>query len=297
MKKRIGLIFGGQSDERFVSKKSAEAVKKYIDKSKYSITEIEITPAANSIRNLATKVRGIDQALLVLHGPGGEDGKVQAVLDLLKVRYNSSGVLASALAMSKYMSKQFAVQAGLRVASGKLLRRKTKVIFAGKSVVKPNTVGSSLGVSIVESRKDLTKALNKAFDYDEEVLIEKFIPGKEFTVPVLNGEALPVVEIIPSSSKFFDYDAKYKPGGSEEIVPARINNTLTKQIQKMAVDIHNSLGCRGLTRSDFILSGNQFYFLEINTIPGMTEASLAPKSAKAAGISFTKLIDRLIESS
>ncbi|MBX4205098.1 MAG: D-alanine--D-alanine ligase [Candidatus Doudnabacteria bacterium] len=295
MKTRIGLIFGGQSDERFVSKQSAIAIKKYINKQKYSLVEIEITPKANSIARLIKNAGKIDKALLALHGPGGEDGRIQAVLDLIGIKYNSSGVLASAIAMNKSLCKEEAKKVGLDVANGRLLiKNSSRPTFKKKCVIKPNNVGSSLGVSIANNPNELSLGIKKAFTYDDQVLVEDYIPGKEFTVPVLNGTALPVVEIIPNQSKFFDYKAKYEPGGSEEIVPARLNASYTKKIQELAVAIHKSLNCKGLTRSDFIFSNGKFYFLEINTIPGMTENSLAPKSAQAAGMSFTQFIDKII---
>jgi len=166
-------------------------------------------------------------------------------------------------------------------------------------VVKPNRIGSSLGVSIVRSKKELEKALENALAHDTEVMIEPHLKGREFTIPVLGNkklQVLPVIEIIPKTSEFFDFESKYDPKATDEIVPAQISKSLEKNLQDIAAEVHRLLGCRGVSRSDFIVTKDgKIYFLEINTIPGMTANSLVPKSSKVAGISYSQLLDKLIK--
>ena len=331
-KLKVGLFFGGTSPEREVSLRSGATVAKYLDTKKYDVIPIEIaldgkwltdSPTIRQIgktistkhsttRELAPMEKNaksrIDVAMLVLHGPGGEDGTLQGMLELMGIPYTFSVVLGSALAMNKVRAKRLASSAGVPVLPDLWIRKidyqkKPRQILRkihGKVVIKPNTMGSSLGVTIVRQKSQLKKAITAAFRYCDDLLVEPFAEGKEITVPVLgnaNPVALPTIEILPwKKSEFYDYAAKYEQGGSEHIIPARLSPRQEREVKSLAVRVHEVIGCWGLSRSDFILADNgQFYFLEVNPIPGMTPTSLAPQSAAAAGITFPQLLDKLIK--
>ncbi|MDZ4385005.1 MAG: D-alanine--D-alanine ligase family protein [Candidatus Moranbacteria bacterium] len=248
----------------------------------------------------------IDIVLPIGHGAFIEDGKLQGMLEMLDLPYVFSGTLASALAMNKQKTKLVAKNAGLKVAK-EIVLKKGKKYNVGKItaklglpvVVKPTESGSSVGINIAKTAEELAGAIEAAFRYGQEVMLEQFIAGRELTVAVMgnrNPKALPVVEIIPKISTFFDYAAKYQQGGSEEVCPADIPEDIRKKSQKYAVKIFQALGCQDLARADFIWSeaDNKLYFLEINTIPGMTGTSLAPKAARAQGFGFSEFLDKLI---
>lgn len=246
----------------------------------------------------------IDLVLPIVHGPYVEDGKLQGMLEMLGIPYVFSGTLASALSMNKFKTKLIAKKAGLIIAKDMVIGKKYKTEKIIKklnlpAVVKPIELGSSVGISIAKNEEELKNAIDDALKYGNEVLLEQFIEGRELTVAVMGNKspkALPVIEIIPKVSTFFDYKAKYEAGGSEEVCPADISDEVRKKVQKYAVKIFKALGCRDLARADFILSENdgKLYFLEINTIPGMTATSLAPQSAKAAGMEFSDFLDKII---
>jgi len=245
-----------------------------------------------------------DIVFIALHGPGGEDGTVQGTLDLMGIKYTGSGVLASALGMDKLMFRKIMEGANLPIPKYAVLKRDDfsesvrKLVGEPPYLVKPNDQGSSVGVSIANNLVELKRSLNVAWKYSSIALVDEYIKGIEVTCGVLGNDkpfALPLVEIIPKGSAFFDYESKYSESGSEEIVPARIGRNLTKVVQNIAVSVHTLLGCRGFSRVDFILrNGNDPYILEINTIPGLTPMSLFPKAAKAYGLSYPKLLDKII---
>lgn len=302
--KTLALISGGFSSEREVSLNGGNQVFDALDKDKYLIRRYD--PKFDLVR-LVTEAPDIDVALIILHGPYGEDGTIQGMLELLGIPYQGSGVLGSALAIDKLASKKIYEQSGLPVSPYMAAKKggdfdlNACVDQLGLPLfVKPTTGGSSIGMSRVASIEDLGPALEKAFEYDETVLVERFIQGTELTCSIIGNddlEALPLIEIIPShpSSTFFDYEAKYSTGGAQEICPARISPELTATMQNLAKKAHTALGLKGYSRTDMILSHGSFYILETNTIPGMTRTSLLPLSAKTAGISFSQLLDRLIE--
>jgi len=248
----------------------------------------------------------IDIFLPIGHGSFMEDGKLQGMLDMLGATYAFSGTLASALAMNKYQTKIMAKNAGLVVVEDVLLKQGKKYNFdavikklAFPIVVKPSELGSSVGASIANNRKELKASVKKAFRHGKEILLEKYIQGREFTAVIFGNnppKVWPAIEIVPKVSGWFDYKAKYGKGGSEEICPADIPVKIAKKIQEYSVNIFEELGCRDLARADFIWSrkDKKIYFLEINTIPGMTSQSLAPKAAKAAGLEFGNFLDRII---
>jgi D-alanine-D-alanine ligase len=299
----VALLSGGISSEREVSLNSGKQVYEALDKEKYDVRRYD--PKTDLPRLVADALE-IDVALIILHGPYGEDGTVQGMLDLLGVPYQGSGVMGSAVAMNKLVSKQLYEKAGLPVPSYIAVKPNDTVkpddIIARMGlplVIKPVQGGSSVGMSIVRSADALAGAIHKAFAYDSEVMIEAFIDGIEVTGGVLGNDApkaLPLIEIIPDKShEFFDYEAKYTPGATQEICPARIDDALTAKAQSYAVMAHEALGCRGYSRTDMMLKGRDLFVLETNTIPGMTATSLFPQAAAAAGLPFGQLMDRLIE--
>lgn len=299
----IALLSGGVSSEREVSLNSGEQVYQALDKSKYEIVRYD--PKTDIARLIADAPR-LDAALIVLHGLFGEDGTVQGLLDLLGIPYQGSGVLGSALAMNKLASKQLYEKSGLPVPAYAVVERRQQVDvdqlcrqFGMPLVVKPVVGGSSVGMSIVQAPENLAGAIEKALAEDDSVIIEAYVDGIEITAGVIGNrrlEALPLIEIIPDEQhEFFDYDAKYTAGITQEICPARIDAKLAEIAQGYAKIAHRALFCRGYSRTDMILKGNQIFVLETNTIPGMTANSLLPLAARSAGIEFGRLLDRLID--
>lgn len=248
----------------------------------------------------------LDLIFPIGHGPYLEDGRIQGMLDMIGIPYVFSGTLASALAMNKQKTKLVAKNSGLKTAKEIVLRKNKKYDpekIVGKLglpiVVKPTELGSSVGMSICREEIGLESAIEKAFSHSNEVMLEQFIKGRELTVAVMGNKspkALPVVEIIPKVADFFSYEAKYQAGGSVEICPAEIPDPVRKKVQRYAIKIFKALDCKDLARADFIWDekDNKIYFLEINTIPGMTGTSLAPQAAAAAGMSFPQFLDKLI---
>lgn len=249
-----------------------------------------------------------DLVFIVLHGAYGEDGTIQGLLDLLGVPYTGSGILASALAMDKATAKRVMELAGIPTPESVDMNVKQGVpeevellrLVSGLPyplIVKPSRQGSTIGMTKVTGPVELHAAVCEAATFDSQILIEQFIEGTELTVAVLgndNPTALPVIEIVPNKG-FYDYEAKYTPGATDEIVPARICEADTQRVQALAVAAHKALGCAGASRVDFILSASELYALEVNTIPGMTPTSLLPKAAEAAGIGFGQLLDMLVD--
>jgi D-alanine-D-alanine ligase len=304
MKKlNIALLSGGVSNEREVSIKSGNQVHEALDKEKYNVMRYD---PKTDIARLVADAAKIDAALLILHGPFGEDGTVQGLFDLLGIPYQGSGVLGSALGMHKLASKRLYEQAGLLVPPYLVIRKMDELNpdecasrIGMPMVVKPMGSGSSVGISIVKSLDSLEAAVEAAFAHDDSVLIESFIDGVELTGGVIGNdepEALPIIEIVPDTAfDFFNYEAKYTAGATEEICPARIDDAMTEKAQYSAITAHKALFCKGYSRTDMILKGQDIYVLETNTIPGMTATSLLPQAAAQAGISFSGLLDRLIE--
>jgi len=302
-KVRIALISGGWSREREVSLKSGDAVYSALDKDKYEIRRYD---PRDDLLTLIQDSGHIDLALLLLHGKKGEDGSMQGLLDLLSLPYVGSGVLASALAMNKALSKQLFRNAGLTVPREMIIPRGEEVnlreLFSAlgrPAVIKPIAEGSSIGLRICGTEEEAAEAIGETLAMGQGVLVEEYVKGTEVTCPVLGNrdpEALPVIEIIPRKEhRFFSYTAKYVPGASQEICPARLPADLYGKVQECAIRAHRVLGCRHFSRTDMIVAGRDVYVLETNTIPGMTENSLFPLAARTAGMSFRSLMDRLIE--
>ena len=295
MKPKIALLRGGQSAEREVSLKSGQAVEKALLARGY---QVECFDPPKDLARLAKRAPEFDLAFIVLHGPGGEDGTIQGFLEALGLPYQGAGVLGSALAMDKALSKLLYREAGLPVPRAVELKRKetTHPPLPLPVVIKPVSQGSSVGMSIVEKEEDFAQALEQAFQYEERVLVEEYLQGRELTVGILGEEALPVVEIIPGEKhRFFDYEAKYTPGATKEICPAQIPTEIAQKAQEYALRAHKALRLRHYSRTDFIYAQGEVFVLETNTIPGMTETSLLPLAAKVAGYSFEDLVERLVE--
>jgi len=304
MKKiRLALLSGGVSTEREVSLNSGDQVFDALDKEKYDIKRYD---PKFDLAKLVTDAPDIDAALIILHGPFGEDGTVQGLLDLLNIPYQGAGVLGSAVAMNKLIAKRLYSQAGiptpdyLSICTHKPVPDPVKLKALGLPiVVKPVCAGSSVGMSIVSDEKDLPQAIKKGFENDDTLILEKYIKGLELTCGVLGNqdpEALPVIEIVPGDGhEFFDYHAKYTAGATHEICPARIDDQTTRKVQELAVQAHNALFLKGYSRTDMLLLDGQLHVLETNTIPGMTATSLYPQSATKAGYEFGVLMDKLIE--
>jgi D-alanine-D-alanine ligase len=299
----VALLSGGISSEREVSLNSGNQVYEALDQAKYDVLRYD--PQTDLPRLVADASR-IDVALIILHGSFGEDGTVQGLLELLGIPYQGSGVLGSAVAMNKLAAKRLYQQAGLPIPDY-VVARSGDGLDAGGAVkrlglplvIKPVTGGSSVGIVLVRRPEGLRPAVEAAWQHDPEVLIEAYIQGTEITGGVIGNEtleALPIIEIIPDTSReFFDYTAKYTPGATQEICPARIDPELTAEAQRLALAAHRTLFCRGYSRTDMMLRGREIFVLETNTIPGMTATSLLPQAARSAGLSFSRLLDRLID--
>jgi D-alanine-D-alanine ligase len=252
----------------------------------------------SGLRDLAV-VRDAEVLFLALHGGRGEDGTIQTILEVLGVPYTGSGALGSGLAMDKDVSKRLFRASGVRTADWLMApasAAEVEDVLGWPAVVKPSKQGSTVGLTVVKRSADYTSALDLAAKYDDEVMIEAFVPGRELTVGILGSEALPVGEIIPRH-EIFDYECKYTPGMSEEIFPAKLPAEVATECSSLAVAAHHSLKLGGYSRVDFRLNpAGELYCLEANTLPGMTSTSLLPQAARAAGISFEDLCDRICRS-
>jgi D-alanine-D-alanine ligase len=298
--KRIGVLLGGLSPESDVSRRSGSAMAAALQRLGYTVTRIE---ADRSLAGELERNR-IEIAMLALHGSFGEDGIVQGLLELMGIPYTGSGVLASAVAMHKALSKKIFVFHELPTPAFQVLSspdNDTESAFAHVTmkppfVVKPCEGGSSIGISIVREKTGISAALRSAVcDGSGDILIEAYVGGREVTVGVLNGRALPAIEVSPSAG-FYDYDAKYNSKGETSYIDRPdLPAGLHEQLQDLAETVYRVLGCAGAARVDFIVnSEGQPFILEINTIPGMTETSLLPMAARQAGISFDELVERIL---
>ncbi|MCA6079512.1 MAG: D-alanine--D-alanine ligase [Endomicrobium sp.] len=292
--KRIGVLYGGLSSEREISIKSGTAVLNALKKLKLNVCGIDVN------RDVAEKIKKekIDIAYIALHGQMGEDGTIQGMLEILGVPYTGCGVFSSAASMDKDISKRIFRCAGILTPEWKTLKKFEAVPEIKKYpvVVKPVSQGSTIGVVIVEKVSQFVDALNEVFKYGDEILIEQFIKGKEITVGVLNGKALPVIEIVPKG-KFYDFKSKYQKGGSQHIIPAGISEKSYKTAQDISEKVYKIFKCRAICRVDMIVSeDDRVWVLENNTIPGMTETSLVPDEGRTVGYSFETLVLKILES-
>ncbi|NOX97602.1 MAG: D-alanine--D-alanine ligase [Nitrospirae bacterium] len=299
---RIAVLMGGPSSERDVSLKSGKAVEETLREAGLKVIAIEVD------EEVEKKLRDekIEVAFLALHGRYGEDGTVQEMLERLGITYTGSGVEASRIAFDKIASKKAFLREGIDTPAFYVLEKGNKrekmisqfpfhPVIRNPLVVKPAREGSTIGVSVARKEEEYLIALDRAFQYDERILVEEYIAGREITVGILNGSPLPIVEILPRK-EFFDFEAKYTEGLTDFKIPASLSSDVYREAQDLALKVHRILACRGVSRVDMkVNNSGKLYVLEVNTIPGMTPCSLLPKAAQAAGISFLQLCCKLIE--
>lgn len=310
---KVAILMGGPSSEHEISLRSGENVFNNLNKEKYKAEKIIIDKQGNWPITLNELKENFDICFIALHGKYGEDGYIQLILEKIKMPYTGSSSLVSALCMNKYLTIEILKKENILTPNSLLISKiewqrnkeviikKIKNYFNLPIVNKPNDHGSSYLIFLVKNFNDLEFSFEKIFKESHYALVEEYIKGKEITCGVLDygiknsAYALLPTEIIVRDREFFDYYAKYDSKLTLEITPPRLNHSLIEFIQKQALKIHNILNCRGISRSDFILTqDNKLYFLEINTIPGLTERSLIPQAALKTGISFESLIDRII---
>jgi D-alanine--D-alanine ligase len=292
-KKRVAVLYGGDSAEREVSIHSGRAVHAALLDGGYDAYLVDVSEKLLATGDLSEFVgeNRPDICFLAVHGTHAEDGALQGLLEMLQLPYTGSGIQSSAIAMDKEVTKKMLREAGIRVPIGVRIRRGDAIpaLPEGDLVVKPNANGSTVGVSFVSDRSELESALQRAFQYDQEVLVEERIRGMEISVPVLGSRSLSAVEIVPATGEY-DFAAKYTPGATEEICPARLSDDQLRKAEAVALQAHRALGCFGATRTDMMVRPNgEIVVLEVNTLPGMTKTSLLPKAAETDGISFTEL--------
>jgi len=294
--RKIGVLSGGSSHEREISLRTGDAVYKALVSLGLNVTKIDVD------RNIASRLakERVDVAFIALHGKLGEDGTIQGLLEIMGIPYTGSGVLASALALDKTYTKKVFHYHNLPMAKYKVIEKKVETPgnILGELdypvIVKPASEGSTIGVTMVREPSGLDSAMSLAFGYGDRIIIEKYIEGRELTVGILGDEALPVIEIV-SKTTFYDYRAKYEPGMSEHIVPAKLPPEQYELAQNLALSAHHALGCKGATRVDMVMDREgKIYLLEVNTIPGMTETSLLPEAAAVAGIDFKQLVVKIL---
>ena len=294
---KIGVLFGGKSSERDVSLSSGLAIINACNELGHEVAEFD---PKDDFDSLSAEIKNVDLVFNALHGGDGENGVISSKLDDLGVKYTGSDEKASAICINKDKSKKIVKTDNYFTPDWVLLKKDDDKIpdisnLSFPLVVKPNSEGSTIGLSIIQDVSKLIDAIQLASNYDENILIESFIKGREITVGIINGESYPIVEIIPTH-ELYDYECKYTKGMTNYICPAEIDKKLSEKIKKIALDIHKLLKCRHYSRVDFRLDeDNVPWFLELNTHPGMTETSLLPKSAAAAGINFNSLINRIIK--
>ena len=296
----ISILYGGASTEHKISIQTGLAVAEAIN----GIYNLDMVNLEREIYQSPHSLLDADLVFNALHGGDGENGTVQAYLDLHHIAYTGSGSKASKIAMDKNISKLIAHAVEIPTPNWVLLKRNRytglklqnydALKFTYPYVVKPSNEGSTYGLSIVHDEGELSKAIGRAAEYSDEILIEEYIPGRELTVGILGNKSLPIVEILPSHD-LYDYECKYTEGMSEYMVPAELSDSLVRKLSEDTMKIYSTIGCRHYARADFRLNEkDEYYFLEINTLPGMTSTSLLPKAAQAAGLEFPELIDTII---
>ncbi len=299
MAKHVAVLLGGWSSERPVSLASGKECADGLEQAGYRVTRIDVE------RDIAEALARLkpEAAFNALHGPYGEDGTIQGVLEILGIPYTHSGVLASALAMNKHKAKSVAAAAGIPVAEHRIVSRREAAaehILPPPYVIKPIAEGSSFGVIIVppDQAHPPQSLARDEWTFGEEVMVERYIAGRELTCAVQGDRALGVTEIIPLGHGFYDYDAKYAAGGSKHLCPAPLKPFVYRNIQRLALEAHHAIGCRGVSRSDFRFDedgSGEIIWLEVNTQPGMTRTSLVPELAALNGQSFPELVSWMVE--
>lgn len=299
--KHVAVLMGGFSSERPVSLSSGTACADALEAFGYRVSRIDVT------RDVASDLKALapDVVFNALHGPFGEDGTIQGILEYLQIPYTHSGVLASALAMDKELAKHVVKAAGIPVAEARTMNRHDfgrDHPMQPPYVVKPVREGSSFGVVIVQEDQSHPPQILTSPDwrYGDRVMVERYIPGRELTCGVMGDKALGVTEIIPQGHAFYDYDSKYVKGGSNHVIPAELSPNIYQKVQTLSLLAHQAIGCRGVSRSDFRFddrgsSEGELIWLEVNTQPGMTPTSLVPEMAAHAGFSFGEFLNWIVE--
>ncbi|MGB9663767.1 MAG: D-alanine--D-alanine ligase [Ignavibacteria bacterium] len=322
---KIVLLAGGSSPEREISLRSGKAVYRALLELNHEVYLVDPALGKNQPKTLeeffdplinknlvSTKnyldafqldvFKNAELVFIILHGKWGEDGTVQSILDLMNLKYTGSGVLGSSIGIDKHLSKVIVKHFGVITPEWKILSREDKLNsdkiieeVGLPCIFKPNDQGSTIGFSLVEKREEIKKAFDEALKYSDKVLVEKYIKGRELTVSILGNEVLPIIEVKPKH-QLYDYECKYTKGMTEYICPAKLDENLAKEIQNQALVAFQACRCEVFGRVDFILDEkNVPYFLEINTLPGMTDLSLVPMAARTVGISFNDLVNKIIE--
>jgi len=301
MKKiNVVVLAGGRSAERKISLASGRELINNLDCNKYNSFFVEVPTNTDFNPLLITNLKP-DIVFIAMHGPFGEDGTIQGMLDFMGIPYVGSGVLASSLGMNKIYFHKLMQAENIKMPSYFIVKKTSKYEIPKNInlpfMVKPSNQGSSIGVTLVKKEVNFINALKKAFKYSDEILVEQHISGMEVTCGVLGNEdpmVLPLVEIV-TEREYFDYDSKYNPNLSKEIIPARLSEKLTKEVGKIAVRVFKALGCKNFARVDIIIKKNTPYVLEINTIPGLTPVSIFPKMANASGLTYSEMLNKLIQ--
>lgn len=320
MKKNIAIVVGGDSGEYEISIKSGKQLFGQIDKTNYNPIlvhlkgidwkatidgkEIQIDKNDFSVPTSNGKLK-FDCALIGIHGTPGEDGRLQSYFEMMKVPYTTCGVLSSSLTFNKYACKQYVIPYGVITAKSMLFHKNDHIDAAETAkylglpcFVKPNNGGSSCGVSKISNVNEIVPAIEKALEHDSEIIVEEYIQGTEITCSVMKtvnrSMVFPIAEIV-SKKEFFDYEAKYTSGMADEIIPARIPEKIKQECEKISSLIYDKLFCRGIVRIDYIIKDEKLYFLEVNTVPGQSEASIVPRMIKVAGLAMTEILTDLIE--
>ena len=292
--RKVGVILGGPSAEREISRTSGREVVKALRMKGYRVTPIEVR------EDLAVRLRKqkVGVVFNALHGKIGEDGGVQGLLEVMGIPYTGSGILASALSMDKVLAKELFMRKGIPTPPYKVWtkgQRPKNVGLPLPLVVKPRSEGSTLGVTIVQRRKELSRAFAKALKFDPTCLVEKYIPGREVAVGILNGRALGAIEIQPKKG-FYDYNTKYTPGLAKHLYPARLGNRVYRRALRIAEEASTVLGCEGTPRVDMRVNARgKIYVLEVNSLPGLTPISLLPEIARGEGIDFPDLVEMILD--
>ncbi|AYN24832.1 D-alanine--D-alanine ligase [Buchnera aphidicola] len=303
MKKKIAVLLGGNSSERNISIKSGYAILKSLLRSGFNAHAVD----TRDFPIMQLKKQGFDSAYIALHGKGGEDGSIQGILEYLNIPYTGSGIMSSAISLDKWRTKLLWKSYSLPVLPDVYLKKEDILKYTYPYilkkilklqfpvVVKPNNAGSSIGVTIVHCHNLLIDSINIAFNYSNDIIIEKFLEGREYTVSILNRKILPPIKILTKNS-FYNYSAKYTESSTKYLCPSGLNHQKEKELKKIVKIAWNTLGCKGCGRIDTILDKkNNFWLLEINTIPGMTHRSLVPIAAKTIGISFDELVLKILK--
>jgi D-alanine-D-alanine ligase len=299
--KKIGVIMGGWSSEREISLRSGENVHQSLKRQGFNALKIDIN------RNFAQQIKNtkIDIAFIILHGKPGEDGTIQGFLELLEIPYTGSDVVASAIGMDKIITKRLFESAKIPTPAyvylpkGCNLLKQIKIAqikLGFPMILKPKAEGSSVGCEIIDNTKNLLSICQNAQRKFGDIFLEKFINGMIATVGILGQKVLPILELVPKKQRFYDFKAKYTKGETEFIIPARLPKSIYRKIQTLALNAHNVIGAKGFSRVDLIIAKNRPYFLEVNTLPGMTELSDLPAQAKHIGISYDELVLEILKS-